>query len=137
MKWDSIKTIAIFGLSDNPERDSNKVAKYFLENGYNIIPINPNCTEIFGIKCYSSIEDIPNELSNEIDMVDIFRRSEFVLPIVEFIVNNKNKFKNLKVIWMQEGVSDTRAFDLASENGFEVIMNSCAKKEHFKLEFKL
>jgi len=108
MKWNSIKTIAIIGLSPNEERDSNKVAKYFLEKKYKIIPINPNSKEILGFKSYSSLESIPEELSNEIDMVDIFRKSEFVLPIVEEIIKNKNKFKKLKVIWMQEGVSDSR-----------------------------
>jgi uncharacterized protein len=138
MKWNSIKTIAIIGLSPNEERDSNKVAKYFLEKKYKIIPINPNSKEILGFKSYSSLESIPEELSNEIDMVDIFRKSEFVLPIVEEIIKNKNKFKKLKVIWMQEGVSDSIAFDLAQKNGYEVIMNSCAMVQHSnKLEFKL
>lgn len=137
MNWSSIKTIAIVGLSNTPERDSYKVANYFLEKGYKIIPINPNFEEILGFKCYASLEVIPIHVMNEIDMVDIFRKSEFVLPLIESIVKNKNKLKKLKVIWMQEGVSDLKAFDLASQNGYEVIMNSCAKKEHFKLEFKL
>lgn len=137
MNWNSIKLIAIIGLSDNPERDSYKVAKYFLDKGHKIIPVNPNCNEILGDRCYNSLENIPLEISNEIDMVDIFRKSEFVLPLVESIVKNKDKFKKLKVIWMQEGVSNSKAFELASKNGYEVIMNSCAMKEHFKLEFKL
>jgi uncharacterized protein len=138
MEWNSIKTIAIVGLSPNEERDSNKVARYFLEKGHKIIPVNPNQKEILGFGCYPSLESLPEELSNEIDMVDIFRKSEFVLPIVESIINNKDKFKKLKVIWMQEGVSDSIAFDLAQKNGYEVVMNSCAMVQHSnKLEFKL
>lgn len=132
MEWDSIKTIAIIGLSPNEERDSNKVAKYFLEKKYKIIPINPNVKEILGFECYSSLKSIPEEISNEIDMIDIFRKSEFVLPIVESIVNNKDKFKKLKVIWMQEGVFNEEAYNLATDNGYEVIMNACAMIHHSK-----
>ena len=132
MEWDSIKTIAIIGLSPNEERDSNKVAKYFLEKKYKIIPINPNVKEILGFECYSSLKSIPEEISNEIDMIDIFRKSEFVLPIVESIVNNKDKFKKLKVIWMQEGVFNEEAYNLATGNGYEVIMNACAMIHHSK-----
>jgi uncharacterized protein len=140
MDWNSVKTIAIVGLSPNEEKDSNKVAKYFLKKGHEIIPVNPNSNEILGFKCYPSLSSIPSEISNEIDMIDIFRRSEFVLSIIEEIIQNKNKFKNLKVIWMQEGVSDSIAFDLAQKNGYHVVMNSCAMVQHSNnsiLEFKL
>lgn len=138
MDWNLIKTICIVGLSPNEERDSNKVAKYFIGKGHKIVPVNPNHNEILGEICYSSISSIPEEISNEIDMVDIFRKSEFVLSIVQEIIQHKNKFKNLKVIWMQEGVSDSVAFDLAKKNDYEVVMNSCAMVQHSnKLEFKL
>ena len=137
MDWGLIKTIAIVGISDNPERDSNKVAKYFIENGYEIIPINPNYSEILGLKCYSSLNDLPIEIKSKINMIDIFRKSEFVFPLVQFVVTHKNEFKNLKVIWMQEGVSDYNAYTLATENGYDVVMNSCAMIKHSKLEFKL
>lgn len=130
MDWDSIKKVIIIGLSNNPERDSNKVAKYFIERGYEIIPVNPNCDEVFGLKCYPSLADIPLNILEKVDMVDIFRKSEFVYPIVEHIVKNKNRFKNLKVIWMQEGVEDLKSYNLAVENGYEVIMNACAMMLH-------
>lgn len=138
MDWNSIKTIAIIGVSDNPERDSYKVAKYFLEKGYVIIPVNPNYDKILGLKCFKSLDEIPLEISSKIDMVDIFRKSEFVLPIVENIIKNKCKLEKLKVIWMQYGVQDIDAYEMAKENGFEVVMNSCAMVQHSnKLEFKL
>ncbi len=130
MDWNSIKTIAIVGVSDNPERDSYKVAKYFLEKGYVIIPINPNYDEVLGIKCFKSLDEIPLEISSKIDMVDIFRKSEFVLPLVENIIKNKCKLEKLKVIWMQYGVQDIDAYEIAKENGFEVVMNSCAMVQH-------
>jgi uncharacterized protein len=130
MEWSSIKTIAIIGVSNNSDRDSYKVAKYFLNKNYKIIPINPNYKEVLGIKSFSSLEKLPDEISNEINMVDIFRRSEFVFPIVKYIIKNKNKFKKLKVIWMQQGVFDEKAYNLAIDNGYEVIMNSCAMINH-------
>lgn len=130
MEWKNIKKIAIIGVSNKQERDSNKVAKYFMSKGYEIIPINPNYDEVLGFKCYSSLEELPSEISNEINMIDIFRKSEHVLPLVEFIVQNKEKFKNLKVIWMQEGVYNEEAYNLATKNNYEVIMNSCAMVQH-------
>ncbi len=115
------KTIAVVGISNKPDRDSYIVAEYLLKNGYKIIPVNPNIDSVFGLKAYPDILSIPDE----IDIVDIFRRPEFVDEIVEQAIQKK-----AKVVWMQLGVVNEKAAKKAEEAGLKVIMNKCIKVEH-------
>lgn len=120
------KTIAIIGLSDNPNRPSYQVAKYFISQGFTIIPVNPTIDSVFGLKSYPSFSDIPSSI--EIDIADIFRRSEQVLPIVKEIIKSDQK----PIIWFQEGILNLEAETLAKENGLEVISGICLMKAHQK-----
>ena len=125
-KFESTKTIAIVGLSDKTDRPSFKVAKYFLDLGYKIIPVNPNIENWLGIKAYVDIKSIPKEI--EIDIVDIFRKSEEVLGIVKEVIETNRK----PIIWMQEEIINEEAKKLAEKNGMEVTMGLCLMKEHQK-----
>ncbi len=117
----TIKTIAVVGLSDNPDRYSYQVAEYLMNQGFKIIPVNPNIDSVFGLKSYSSL----SEIKEPVDVVDIFRRSEFVGPIV----NEAIKIK-AKTVWMQEGVEDAVAAAKARAAGLIVLMNVCMMKKH-------
>lgn len=118
------KTIAVVGLSKDPLRPSNEVATYLKEHGYRIIPVNPTVDEVLGEKSYPSLDDVPEE----IDIVDIFRRSEDVPPVVEAAIRKK-----ARVVWMQEGIVNHAAAERAMENGLAVVMDRCTKKEHMRL----
>jgi len=120
------KTIAIIGLSDKPDRPSYQVAKYLISQGFAIIPVNPTIENVFGLKSYPSFSDIPSNI--KIDIVDIFRKSDQVLPIIEEIVKSNQK----PVIWFQEGTLNLEAENLAKENGFEIISGICLMKAHQK-----
>lgn len=120
------KRIAIVGLSDKPEKASYQVAKYLKEKGFEIIPVNPTIESVLGIKSFSKFTDIPSSL--KIDVVDLFRRSEQVLPIVEEIVKSGQK----PIIWFQEGSENPKAEKLARENGFEIISGVCLMMAHQK-----
>ena len=120
----TIKTIAIVGLSPKEERDSNKVARYLLKEGYRIIPVNPKYQEILGLKSYPSLSVIPEE----IDVVDIFRKPSAVYEIVESAIS-----KGANVIWMQEGIVNNEAAMKAKNAGLRVVMNKCMMKEHIKM----
>ncbi len=126
MEWKQIKTIAIIGASPHSERASNEVMKYFIEKGFAVVPINPNYSEILGKRCYPSLLDVPPDVARAIDMVDIFRKSEFVLPIVKDAIQLKMKYGNLKVVWMQEGVINEEAAEMARNAGIEAVSNMCA-----------
>ena len=126
--FETIKTIAIVGLSDNKERPSYEVGYYLKSKGYKIIPINPNFTEWEGEKAYPDLLSVPKEI--KIDVVDIFRRSEAVLPIVVDAV----KRGGVKVIWMQEGVINKEAEEYAKSKGLEVVVNFCMMKARKSVE---
>ncbi len=115
------KTIAVVGLSGNRLRPSYGVADYLRSAGYSIIPVNPNVPEVFGEKSYARLEDIPGR----VDIVDIFRRSEFVPAIVDAAIRI-----GVRGIWMQEGVVHAEAAEKARRAGIFVIMDSCISKEH-------
>jgi len=115
-----LKTIAVVGISDNPERPSNFVAKFLEERGYTIIPVNPNLTEWNGKKCYPDLLSIPIK----VDVVDIFRRPEAIPPIVDEAIAIK-----AKVVWMQEGIVNEEAAAKARDAGIEVVMDRCMKKD--------
>lgn len=127
MDFNSIKSVAVVGISDNPDKASFRVAKYLQDNGFKIIPVNPAIEEVLGEKSYQDIASIPENL--QVDAVDIFRRPDAVLPIVEQAVSRDD----IKVIWMQEGIINKDAAELAEKAGKEVIMDKCMLKEHQKL----
>src|ERR1700720_4675005 len=115
------RTIAVVGLSSKKFRPSHGVAEYMQKAGYRIIPVNPHESEVLGEKAYASLEDIPEH----IDIVDIFRRSEFVAPIVESAIR-----VGAAAVWMQEEVVDQAAADKAKRAGLSVVMDRCILKEH-------
>ena len=114
-------SIAVVGLSPKEIRPSNLVGRYLIDAGYTIIPVNPGHTEILGKKCYSSL----TEINEQVDIVDIFRRSEDVLPVVEEAIAI-----GAKVIWMQLGIVNHQAAARAEEAGLTVIMDRCIKIDH-------
>jgi predicted CoA-binding protein len=118
------RTIAVVGLSAKRYRPSYGVAEYMQRAGYRIIPVNPHETEILGEKCYADVDSVPEP----IDIVDIFRRSEYVPEIVEAAIR-----KGAKVVWMQEGVIHEEAARRAQEAGLEVVMDRCILKDHRRL----
>jgi len=115
----NIQNIAIVGVSSNPERDSFKVMKFLLEQGYKIFPVNPKETYILGRKCYSSLSSI----DEKIDMVDIFRAKEFIFDLTKEAIDI-----GTTVIWMQEGIIDEKSSSLGNSNGIKVVMDKCPKK---------
>ena len=116
-----MKTIAVVGMSPKPERPSHYVAMYMKEQGYNIIPVNPGHNEIAGMKSFPSLLDIPQT----IDVVDVFRRSEYVLPIAESAVT-----VCAKALWLQDGVINKDGATLAEKAGLLVVMNDCMLRRH-------
>jgi predicted CoA-binding protein len=118
------RTIAVVGLSPKRFRPSYGVAEYMKRAGYRIIPVNPGQSEIMGETCYPDLDSVPGP----VDIVDIFRRSEFVLEVVEAAIR-----KGAKAIWMQEGVIHEEAARRAEEAGIAVIMDRCLLKDHRRL----
>jgi predicted CoA-binding protein len=119
------KTIAVVGLSSNPARPSHYVASYLEQHGYRIVPVNPKYTEVLGEICYPSLRQIPD--GHKIDLVNIFRRSDAVPPIVEEAIRI-----GAKGIWMQEGVVHSAAAERARQAGLWVVMDRCLMVEHRK-----
>jgi hypothetical protein len=122
----SSRTIAVVGLSGRRFRPSYGVAEYMQKAGYRIIPVNPAEAQILGEKCYPDLESIPDA----VDIVDIFRRPEFVPDIVEAAIR-----KGAKVIWMQEGVVHEEAARRAQAAGLAVVMDRCILKDHRRLKY--
>ena len=126
--WDDVqrilkqtKTIAVVGLSDKPDRDSYQIASYLQQQGYRVIPVNPRVNEVLGEKAYPSLRDVPDP----VDVVDIFRRSEDVPPIVEDAIAI-----GAKVVWMQAGIVNEEAAARAEAAGLAVIMDACMRSAH-------
>lgn len=119
------KTIAVVGLSDSPKRPSHGVSAYMQDVGYKIVPVNPNIAEALGEKSYASLLDIPADLAKQIDLVDVFRRPQFVDRIVEQAIQLK-----IPAIWLQEDVINQRAAETARKSGMFVVMDLCILKEH-------
>lgn len=115
------KTIAVVGLSSNPQKPSYEVAQYLQERGYKIIPVNPNLTEALGEKAYPDVLSIPEP----VDVVDIFRPPEAVPEIVEQAIAKK-----AKVVWMQPGAENLQAAERAMQAGLQVIVGVCMMREH-------
>lgn len=122
--FQNVHTIAVVGLSDKPERYSYQVADYLQSQGFRIIPVNPNVKEVLGEKAYPDIRSIPQTIT--VDVIDIFRRSELVLPHVKEAIERGG----VHTVWMQEGVENEEAAKLARENGMQVVMNFCLMIAH-------
>jgi hypothetical protein len=122
----TVRTIAVVGLSEKPDRDSHRVARYLQEHGYRIVPVNPMLTEVLGEKAYPSLAAIPSEIS--VDVVDIFRRSEQVPPVVDEAIA-----RGAKVVWMQLGVTNADAARKARDAGAVVLEDRCIMVEHRRL----
>lgn len=120
----SMKNIAVVGMSKNPDKDAHQIPKYLINNGYNVIPVNPTADEILGRKCYKNLREVPGN----VDIVDVFRPSEDVPPIV-----NDAIAKGVKVVWMQLGISNKEAEKAASARGIKVVYNRCMMEEHLRL----
>ena len=118
---ESARTIAVVGLSPDPRRPSHGVARYLQRAGYRIIPVNPNVDEVLGERAYRSLR----EVSDPIDVVDVFRRSEFVGPIVDDAIAMR-----AHAVWLQDGVIDQLAADRARAAGLEVVMDDCMMRRH-------
>ena len=120
----SCKVVAVVGLSSNPERPSNRVASFLMQNGYRIIPVNPEERQVLGLTSYPNLTAIPEK----VDVVDIFRHPEEVLPVVEEAIKI-----GAKAVWLQEGVINQAAADKAAKAGLKVVMDRCMRKELMKL----
>jgi len=120
----ALKKIAVIGMSRHPVKAAHFVPKYLSEQGFDITPVNPTTNEILGKKCYPDISSV----QDPIDIVDIFRPSEQVLPVVQNAIKKKPK-----VIWLQEGIHNEEAENLAREHGIDVVFNRCMLAEHQRL----
>jgi len=120
----SLKKVAVIGMSKHSSKAAHYVPRYLSENGFEITPINPTANEILGKKCYSSVLDV----DDSIDIVDIFRPSDEVLPFVKDAIKKKPK-----VIWLQEGIHNSEAEELARKEGIIVVFNRCMLAEHRRL----
>lgn len=120
----TMKTIAVVGLSNNPMRASYGVSRFLQRQGYRVIPVNPKETEVLGERAYATVSDVPDP----IDVVDVFRRSEFVPPIVDELTG-----RNIRCIWLQEGVFSEEAAAKAQTIGVQIVMDRCILKELARL----
>ena len=120
----TMKSIAVVGMSPKPERPSHYVALYLKENGYDIIPVNPGHSKIAGMKSYPNLLEIPSK----VDIVDIFRRPEHVLPIVKEAIKIK-----AKALWLQDGIINEEAEKLATSKNLLFVMNECMLRRHHLL----
>lgn len=120
----SAKTIAVVGASPDPGRDSHRIMKYLIGVGYDVIPVNPNYEEVLGKKCFPTLQSV----DKAIDIVDVFRRSEFVDQVAQDAVS-----ANAGVLWMQLGVINEPAARYASDHKIKIVMNRCIMVEHRRM----
>ncbi|MBN2223365.1 MAG: CoA-binding protein [Deltaproteobacteria bacterium] len=123
----TVKTIAVVGLSPKEDRPSYRVASYLQAQGYRIVPVRPAADQILGERVYGDLSEIPDDIT--IDMVDIFRRPDEVMPIVEAAIARGD----VKAVWMQEGIVNNAAREAALAKGLSVVMDRCAMKEHRRM----
>jgi predicted CoA-binding protein len=121
------KTIAVVGLSSNPDRESLGVAEYLQRRGYRIIPVNPNETEVLGERAYPTLRDIPPEI--HVDVVDVFRRAEDTPDVARDAVSI-----GAKVLWLQSGIVNEEAWRIGTEGGLDVVMGVCIRTTRRRLE---
>ena len=120
----ALKHVAVVGMSKHPNKAAHSVPKYLMDNGYDVMPVNPTTDEILGKKSYDKISDI----DGDVDIVDVFRPSEQVLPIIQEAIKKKPK-----VIWLQEGIHNIEAEEIARKEGIKVVYNRCMFAEHQRL----
>jgi hypothetical protein len=124
---DQARTIAVVGLSSKTHRDSYGVARYLQHRGYRVVPVNPKETEVLGQKAYPSLLDVPTDVA--IDIVDVFRRGEETPPVAEDAVS-----AGARVLWLQEGIVNDEARQIAEEGGLTVVMDLCIRTTKARLE---
>jgi uncharacterized protein len=115
------RRVAVVGISDRPERDSHRVAAYLDRVGYTVIPVNPNVREVLGRRCWPTLDEAPGP----IEVVDVFRRSELVAPVVDAAIR-----VGAKAVWMQDGVVDEASAARARAAGLLVVMDRCMLRDH-------
>jgi len=120
----SFKKVAVIGMSKHSSKAAHYVPKYLSDNGFDVIPVNPTADEILGKKCYDSV----SEINEDIEIVDIFRPSDQVLLVIQEAIKKKPK-----VIWLQEGIHNYEAEELARKAGIKVVYNRCMLAEHRRL----
>ncbi|MCW4046791.1 MAG: CoA-binding protein [Candidatus Bathyarchaeota archaeon] len=127
------RTVAVVGLSREPEKDSFRVSAYLKKHGFRIIPVNPFADEILGERSYKSLLDIPPEIQKTLEVIDVFRPSKDVPPIVSQAIKLKQKFGKPYVVWMQLGIVNEEAAGMAEKAGLTVVMDKCMMVEHSRL----
>jgi uncharacterized protein len=127
------RTVAVVGLSREPGKDSHRVSAYLKKHGFSIIPVNPFADEVLGEKSYKSLLDIPPKIQKTIEIVDVFRPSEDVPPIVEQAVKLHAQYGVPRVVWMQLGIVNEEAAEAARKAGLTVVMDKCLMIEHRRL----
>jgi len=127
------KTVAVVGLSRDPSKDSYRVAEYLKKHSFHIVPINPFADEVLGEKSYKSLLGMPAEVQKTLEIVDIFRSSAEVLPIVEQVIQLKKLFGVPYVVWMQLGIINGQAAETAKKAGLKVVMDKCMMQQHRRL----
>ncbi len=127
------RTVAVVGLSKDQSKASHQVAKYLQRQGYKIVPVNPTADEILGQKVYKNLLDMPAEMQKTIEIVDIFRPSEDILPIVNQAIQLKKKYGQPSAVWMQLGITNQEAAEKAQKAELTVVMDKCIMKEHGRL----
>ena len=131
--FENTSNIAVIGLSKNELRDSYQVSAYMKNAGYNIIPINPTIDSVMGVRSYDSLKNIPEEVLKNVELVNIFRRSEFVEEIVDEVIEINKKFGKIHTIWMQLGIFYDESDRISEDNKLNIITNKCIKIEHGRL----
>ena len=119
-----MKTIAVVGLSPNPDRPSNIVSKYLIKNDYKIFPVNPGHRQILGLRCYPNLKDI----KYEVDIVNVFRNSDYATPIIQEAISIK-----AKAIWLQDGIVSSEGKQMTKDNTIIYIENDCVLRRHSRL----
>ena len=130
---ENTSNIAVIGLSKNELRDSYQVSAYMKNAGYNIIPINPTIDSVMGVKSHNSLKNIPEDVLKNIELVNVFRKSEFVNEIVEEVIEINKKYGRIHTIWMQLGIFYDEIDRISEENKLNIITNKCIKIEHGRL----
>ncbi len=119
-----LKKVAVIGMSKNSSKAAHYVPKYLDDQGFEIIPVNPTAERILDKKCFSDVSDVPDQ----IDIIDVFRPSDQVMSVIENAIKKKPK-----VIWLQEGIHNEKAEQMAKDAGIDVVFNRCMLAEHRRL----
>ena len=131
--FENTSNIAVIGLSKNELRDSHQVSVYMKNAGYNIIPINPTIDSVMGVKSHNSLKNIPEDVLKNIELVNVFRKSEFVKEIVDEVIEINKKYGRIHTIWMQLGIFYDESDRISEDNKLNIITNKCIKIEHGRL----